>query len=108
VRQGETRISGSKRRILGYRLLEHGDALAVATQPKPASSTDSACAKVQIVRFRTGLIPPAAAPELQPQAVDDTAGNLVLDGEDVRKLAVIPSRPQRKVVARPNQLHGDP
>src|SRR4029450_10818714 len=40
----------------------------------------------------------------QPQVVDDTAGNLVLDGENVRQLAVKFARPQGQVVPHPNHL----
>jgi hypothetical protein len=68
----------------------------------------SASAKIKIVGFRAGLIAPAAAPELQSQAIDDTARNLVLDRQDVRQLPVKSARPQWKVVAHPDQLRDDP
>ena len=48
------------------------------------------------------------AAELQAESIHDPAGNLLLDGEDLRQLAVKFARPERKVVAHPNQLDVDP
>ena len=49
-----------------------------------------------------------AARELQPQAIDDIAGNLFLYGEHVRQLAVESSRPEQEVVAHATQLRVNP
>src|SRR5258708_6246777 len=106
VNHGETRISGRERGVCGDCFLEQPDAL-VAALNGAATDLCGACAKVKIVGFGAGLVAPAAAPELQPKAIDDTAGNLVLDGEDVRRLPVKPRRPQRQVVAYPDQLGVD-
>src|SRR5437868_1265149 len=63
--------------------------------------------KVEVIRLRTSFIAAAALAEFQSQAVDDTAGNLVLNSNDIRQFAVIFSRPQWKVVADANQLGVD-
>src|SRR5262249_15624403 len=95
---GESRICRGKRRVIGNRFLVRAYTL-VASQRSPA--------KVEVVGFGAGLIAPPAAPELQAQAIDDTAGDLFLDLEDVRQLLVVPAGPQRKVIARANQLYVD-
>ena len=46
--------------------------------------------------------------QLHLQRVDDRGGDLVLQLEDVRDLAVVGLRPQVRTVGRPDQLGGDP
>ena len=106
VGRGETCISGGKGWVFGDRFLERPDAFVVARQA--ALNLQGARAKVEIVGFGAGLVTAAAAAKLQSQAVDDAAGNLVLDGEDIGSRSGIPARPQRDVVAHPDQLGIDP
>jgi len=95
---GETRISGRKRGIFGNRFIEQRNALVVANHA--ILNLQRAGANVQIIGLGIGLI--------APLAIDDAAGNLVLDGENVRELAVKPAGPKRKIVARSNELDVDP
>src|SRR6266849_92123 len=89
IGRGKTCISGGKRGIFRDCLLEGMDAWACG--PQALLVLQSAGAKVEIMRFGADLVAPAAAPKLQAQAVDDPAGNLVLDSEHVGQLAVIPA-----------------
>jgi hypothetical protein len=44
---------------------------------------------------------------LEPQIIDDAAGDLVLDSQDIRGLPVDPRRPDRGIVPHPNQQRAD-
>src|SRR5207302_1300300 len=67
VSRGETRISGSKRRIFGDHLAEGIDTVTQAHKATP--QLQRARAKVQIVSFGAGLIASASAPQLASQAI---------------------------------------
>src|SRR5262249_51244786 len=90
-----------KRGVLGDSLLERGDLLARAI-------IQGTGAQVEIVCFDAGFVPTPPAPELEAQAVDDSARNLLLNEEDVGQLPVVFSRPQREVVTHANKLGVNP
>src|SRR5262249_129920 len=99
-------ICGSERRVFVDYCLEGTDS---SVHPGPAAPNPrSAGAKVKIVGFRAGLVPSSAAPQFQPQAVDDTPGNLVLNGENVAESPLVPARPKGELVAHANKLGVDP
>src|SRR5260370_40132223 len=90
ISHSEARISGSKGRVFGDSFSVETDTAGIRSPLNPGWTTRSR-SKIQTVSFRAGLIAPPAAPELQPQAVDDASGNLILDRENVRQLPVIPA-----------------
>src|SRR6266480_7144632 len=106
----EARPSGSEMRIEFDRSLEHllGKLYVLARPPLE----ELPCTKIKLVClhvFRrclkeTGLL---ALSEQETQRVNDTAGNFILDREDVFDLSVEPLRPQVVTIPRVDELNAD-
>src|SRR6266496_3007527 len=102
--------SGSEMRIELNRSLEHllGKLYALARPPLeelPCTKIKLVCLHVFRRCFKeTGLL---ALGERETQRVNDTAGNFILDREDVFDLSVEPLRPQLVTIPRVDELDGD-
>ena len=79
--RGESRICGCEGRIFGDSLLQWFDAQIEAM--KALLNRKRAAAKKKVVRFGAGLIAPLAVAQLKPQAVHNTARNLILNRENI-------------------------
>src|SRR5438034_3080578 len=106
----EASPSGREMRIEFYRSLEHlsGKLYALARpllEELPCTKIKLVCLHVLRRRFKeTALL---ALGERETQRFNDTAGNFILDREDVFDLSVEPLRPQVITVPRVDELHGD-
>ena len=63
--------------------------------------------QVEVVGLQVRLVAPPTRAQVQSQGVDDAAGNLVLNGEDIGQRAIEPVGPQAIVIACPDQRDGD-
>ena len=66
-----------------------------------------ASTQVEIVGLEVRLVAAATRAQVQAQGVDDAAGNLVLNREDIGHRAIEPVGPQTMVIACPDQRDGD-
>src|SRR6266513_4309921 len=104
----KARPSGSEMRIEFDGLLEHlsGKFYALACpllEEFPRTKIKLVCLHVLRRRFKeTALL---ALGEREPQRVNHTAGNFILDREDVFDLSVEPLRPQLVTIPRIDELH---
>src|SRR4249919_3422040 len=62
---------------------------------------------VEIVGMLAQRAMQLGAAELRLDALDDTGGDLVLDGEEVAAIAIISLRPELRSRIRIHELHGD-
>ena len=63
--------------------------------------------KVQVVGLQVRLVAAATRAQVQSQGVDDAAGNLVLNREDIGHRAIEPVGPEDLSIAGPDQRDGD-
>ena len=66
-----------------------------------------ASTQVEIVGLEVRLVSASTGAQVQSQGVDDAAGNLVLNREEIGQRAIEPVGPEAMVIACPDQRDGD-
>ena len=104
----ETRPRGRVSGIEADGLLEGGEGLAEVLLPPKVPALQVAAVGLEVADLRAGLNGSRSRSEASLHRVDDSRRDLVLDGEDVRGVAIESLRPEVEAARDIGQLGGDP